>query len=180
MPLLAHPFLFLRHGRTAANAEDRVCGASDVPLDAIGRAQAAAEAEHLRAAALGSIWTSPLSRALLTAQIVAAATGAPVHVMENLSERDWGAWEGGPRAALIRDAVPPGGEGPDAFASRTIAALARIDGPWPVLIVAHSGTARVLHAHLSAAPFRRLANGELVEWRRDAVWRCHTTFVAAG
>ena len=171
------PFLFLRHGRTALNAEDRVCGATDVPLDAVGRAQAREAAAHLAGTSIGSIWTSPLARARATAEAVAAATGAPLRVLPWLAERDWGAWEGGPRAALRRDATPLGGEGPDAFRHRTRAALAEITGPGPVLVVAHSGTARVLHAWLSPKPFVRLGNCEVVEWRRDVAWTCHRRFV---
>ena len=158
---------------------DLVCGATDVPLDPTGLMQAEAVAERLRAAPPGSIWTSPLSRAHETARIVAAATGAPLTIVPNLGERDWGDWEGGPRAVLVRDAIPPGGEGPEAFAVRTLAALATIDGQSPMLVVAHSGTARVLNAHLGAVPFRRLGNAELVEWRKeDRRWRCHTIFVS--
>lgn len=174
-PLLAGPFLFLRHGRTAWNAAGRVCGATDVPLDAEGRAQAARAAGHLRARPPGAIWTSALARARATAAIVADATGVAPRILPGLGERDWGAWEGGPRAALDRDAVPPGGEGPEAFRARVLATLTGIGGPAPILIVAHSGTARVIHAHLTRAPFTRLANGQLVEWRPEpSGWRCHT------
>ena len=174
-PLASGRFLFLRHGRTAANAADLVCGATDLPLDAMGRAQAARAAERLRDDPPGAIWTSALSRARATAEAVAATTGLRPRLHAGLGERDWGAWEGGPRAALVRDAVPPGGEGPAAFRDRVLAALEAIDGPPPILIVAHSGTARVIHARLLATPFARLANGELVEWRRDRTgWTCHT------
>lgn len=175
MPLLDGPFLFLRHGQTAQNAAGLVCGATDVPLDDTGRAQAARAAEHLRARPPGSIWTSTLARARSTADIVGAATGLVPQVLAGLAERNWGAWEGGPRDALDRDAVPPGGEGPEAFRDRVLVALAQIDGPATPLIVAHSGTARVIHAHLTGASFTRLQNGQLVDWRRDeARWHCHT------
>lgn len=178
MPLLSGPFLFLRHGRTAANATDIVCGVTDLPLDEIGHTQASRAADHLRPNPPRSIWTSGLSRARVTAGIVADATGAALHVLSDLGERNWGAWEGGPRDALVREATPPGGEGPEAFRDRVLAALAKIDGPGPVLIVAHSGTARVIHACLTDAPFARLGNGQLVKWRLEAEgWRCHTRFV---
>ena len=173
------PFLFLRHGRTALNAEDRVCGATDVPLDAVGRAQAREAAAHLARMSIGSIWTSPLARARATAEAVAAATGAPLHVLPGLAERDWGVWEGGPRAALRRAMPPrPMARGQPRSSHRTRTALTR-DRPAPVLVlvVAHSGTARVLHAWLSPKPFVRLGNCEVVEWRRDVAWTCHRRFV---
>lgn len=179
MALLSGPFLFLRHGQTKANATDTVCGMTDEPLDATGHAQARHAADHLRANPPRSIWTSDLLRARVTAEIVADATSAALHVLPGLGERDWGAWEGGPRTALVRDAVPPGGgEGPEAFHERVLTALARIAGPGRILIVAHSGTARMIHAHLTDTPFARLGNCQLLEWR-DGVegWRCHTRFV---
>lgn len=174
IPLLSQPFLFLRHGRTAANAANRIGGATDDPLDPTGLAQAEAAARLLAGRPLAAIWHSPLARAAQTAAAVARVTGAPLVPLPGLAERNWGAWEGRDRAILIRDATPPGGEGPQAFRARIRGALAGIVPPLPVLIVAHSGTAREIHAALTDAPFRRLGNAEAVEWRqdRDCRWIC--------
>ncbi|SDW60339.1 histidine phosphatase family protein [Celeribacter indicus] len=174
IPLLSHPFLFLRHGQTAANAANRIGGTTDDPLDRTGLAQAEAAARLLADRPLGAIWHSPLVRARQTALAVARVTGAPMRSLPGLAERNWGVWEGQDRAVLIREATPPGGEGPEAFRARIRAALAEITAPFPVLIVAHSGTARELHAVLTDVPFRRLGNAEAVEWRqdRDCHWIC--------
>lgn len=168
--LLQQPFLFLRHGETDANVADRISGATDDPLNARGRAQAAAAARLLAGRGIAAIWHSPLTRAADTARAVAGATGAPLIPLPGLAERNWGIWEGQPRSALIREATPEGGEGPEEFAARIRAALAAITGPFPVLIVGHSGTAREIHAFLSTAPFLRPANAAPIEWRHDG---CH-------
>lgn len=174
IPLLSQPFLFLRHGQTAANAADRIGGATDDPLDATGLRQAEAAARLLAGRPLVAIWHSPLLRAAQTAAAVARTTGAPLIPLPGLAERNWGAWEGQDRSVLIREATPPGGEGPEAFRARIRAALAAIAAPFPVLIVAHSGTAREIHALLTDAPFVRPGNAEAVEWRPggDCHWTC--------
>ena len=172
---LPSPLLFLRHGRTARNAVDRVCGATDVPLDAVGRRQAA-EAAFLAGVPLRDLDLRPRPRALHgggggRGQRRAAARAG------GIGGARLGRVGGRPaHLTLVRDATPPGGEGPDAFADRTRAALATIPGPGPVLVVAHSGTARVIRALLSGGPFERLDNCALLEWRLDGVWSCHTRF----
>ena len=172
IPLLRQPFLFLRHGQTGSNAAGTIGGATDLPLTDTGRAQAEAAAQVLRDVPLASIWTSPLLRARETAEVVARARDLPVNVLADLQERNWGIWEGQPRSILIRDATPEGGEGPETFRDRIRAAMAAITGPFPALIVAHSGTAREIHAALSDAPFRRPVNGEVSEWEgTDGTWR---------
>jgi broad specificity phosphatase PhoE len=70
--------VLLRHGRTAWNAEGRAQGHIDVPLDAIGRAQAAAVAPVIAALAPSYVWSSDLARAAETAEVVAAACGLPI------------------------------------------------------------------------------------------------------
>lgn len=174
IPLLAQPFLFMRHGQTDANAAGTIAGWTDCPLNDHGRAQARAAAALLRAEPIAAIWHSPLSRAAETAAIVADALGAPLHALDGLAERNWGAWEGQPRDTLIRDATPPDGEGPGTFRTRTRAALAAITGPFPVLIVAHSGTAREIHALIGTGPHRRAENACPVRWQpgTDCHWTC--------
>lgn len=166
--LLEQPFYFLRHGETPANVADLISGATDDPLTENGLAQAEAAAEILSSHPIAAIWHSPLTRARLTAEAVARRSGAPLIALPGLAERNWGVWEGGPRSQLIRDAKPEGGEGPDEFATRIRTALAAITGPFPVLIVGHSGTAREIHAYLSEAPFTRPGNARPILWHRDA------------
>jgi len=168
IPLLRQPFLFLRHGQTGSNAAGTIGGATDLPLTGTGLEQADAAALVLRDVAVASIWCSPLRRAQETAAVIARGKGLAVHLLPDLQERNWGAWEGQPRSVLIRDATPDGGEGPDTFRDRIRSAMAAVIGPFPALIVAHSGTAREIHAALSAAPFRRPTNGEVSRWEMTA------------
>jgi probable phosphoglycerate mutase len=151
LPLLQIPFYFLRHGETETNRTGLVAGASDVALNATGWRQARAAAELLRQRNIVAIYSSPLQRAHDTAQCVAVALGLPLTVIVELAERNWGVFEGRPRAMRMRDATPPGGEGPEEFAQRTLAGLAKIPAAPLPLIVAHSGTFRVLSRYLGIA-----------------------------
>ena len=67
--------VLLRHGRTDWNHTGRAQGHADVPLDAVGVAQAEAVAPVLAALQPVALWTSDLARARQTAACVAAATG---------------------------------------------------------------------------------------------------------
>lgn len=167
IPLFQTDFLFLRHGRTVLNAADLIAGATDVPLDAVGRDQAEEAARALSSETVASIWVSPLLRARQTALAVAIRRGLQMRVRPQLAERHWGAWEGLPRASLIREETPPEGESPEDFHCRVLDGLTQIAGPFPVLIVAHSGVARILSSTLCPDQNgRRLENGEAVRWRR--------------
>lgn len=143
-PLLAAPFCFLRHGETENNRLGLVAGASDVPLNATGLAQARAAAQRFAGSNVDAIWCSPLQRARDTARCVAEVLGLDLIIIPELSERNWGELEGKPRELRVRGTTPPGGESPDAFQARTIAGFARVKPSRLPLIVAHSGTFRVL------------------------------------
>jgi len=167
-------FWFLRHGETIANAAGRIAGSLDTPLTDLGWEQARRAADSLLGHGIAAIWTSPLRRARDTALVVADRLALPVQQVPDLAERHWGAWEGLDRAVLLRSATPPGGEGPQDFADRVWRGLQAISPPHPVLIVAHSGVARVLRARLlggddaagqvgNAIPLRFVRQGQ--EWR---------------
>jgi broad specificity phosphatase PhoE len=144
MALFRGPFYFLRHGQTETNRLGLIAGMRDVELNATGRREALAAAEALRERGIGAIYSSPLGRARHTAQCVADALGLPVTLIAELAERNWGELEGRPRELRRLEATPPGGEGPQEFARRTLAGLQKIPGEPLPLIVAHSGTYRVL------------------------------------
>lgn len=86
--------LLIRHARTAWNAERRVQGRTDTPLDKTGRAQAQALAGALRGRPFAAVYTSPLSRAVDTARQIAADAGVPLQEDKRLVEYDFGTWEG--------------------------------------------------------------------------------------
>lgn len=89
-----------RHGQTDYNLEGRIQGRVDIPLNDIGRDQAASAAPDLVALNPAAIFSSPLERARQTAEVLASAIGLGVHVDNRLAERSFGRWEGLSRAQI--------------------------------------------------------------------------------
>jgi len=143
-PLFQTAFWFLRHGETEPNRLGLVTGTTDVALNDTGWRQAHAAAASLAGHGIGAIYSSPLRRARETAGCVADALGLPFSIVPELAERHWGELEGRPRGLRVREATPPGGEGLQVFAERTLRGLMQISAAPTPLIVAHSGTFRVL------------------------------------
>ena len=88
--------LLIRHGETVWNAEWRFTTHSDVPLSDVGLEQAAAAAAALAATGIDRIYSSPLQRARVTAETIAARQpGRPMVVADDrLIEIDAGPFEG--------------------------------------------------------------------------------------
>jgi probable phosphoglycerate mutase len=170
MPARGEPTLtlLLRHGQTPMSAQKRYAGRSDVPLTDVGVQQAAAAAKRLASAGLDAIVTSPLLRAVQTAEEVAATTGAPVVTDEGFRETDFGAWEGltfaevrerwpAEMTAWLADpaVAPPGGESFAEVSKRVTAALHRVLAArerQTVLIVSHVTPIKMLIAEALLAP----------------------------
>jgi broad specificity phosphatase PhoE len=146
--LLRAPFFFLRHGETEPNRLGLATGMTDVPLNDAGRRQAEAAARALAGRGVNAIFSSPLRRARDTAEYVAQQLGLPISIVDDIAERNWGEFEGQPKELRVWGAQPRGGEGLDEFTQRTLRGLARIPGGGRTLVVAHSGTFRVLCASL--------------------------------
>lgn len=84
-----------RHGETDWNRAGRWQGATDIPLNDLGRAQARALAERLRALGVTRVHASDLSRAHETATIVAAELGVAFgETSARFRERSFGVFEG--------------------------------------------------------------------------------------
>ena len=170
MPAQGEPTItvLLRHGQTPMSVQKRYAGRSDVPLTDLGVRQAVAAAKRLASAGLDVIVTSPLRRAVQTAEEVAAATGAPVLSDEGFRETDFGAWEGltfaevrerwpAEMAAWLADpaVAPPGGESFTEVSERVTAALHRVLAArdrQAVLIVSHVTPIKMLVAQALLAP----------------------------
>jgi 2,3-bisphosphoglycerate-dependent phosphoglycerate mutase len=86
--------LLIRHGETAWNAEKRLQGHLDIPLNVEGERQAAALGAALAGEPLDAIFSSDLQRALQTALAVAAPRGMQIVIDKGLRERCFGAFEG--------------------------------------------------------------------------------------
>ncbi|MGP7961237.1 histidine phosphatase family protein [Sanguibacter sp. A247] len=102
----AGTILLLRHGRTAYNAEGRLQGQVDIPLDDVGRWQAGQGAAALAAThRVTRIVASDLVRAADTAAVLGEAAGVPVTLDARVRERGFGPWEG-LTAAEMREGWP--------------------------------------------------------------------------
>ena len=88
--------ILVRHGQTEWNAgEERFRGSMDVPLDQTGLAQA--EAAALRIAGewkIAAVYSSPLQRAMKTAEIIARPHGLAPVPCPGLADMDYGEWQG--------------------------------------------------------------------------------------
>lgn len=91
-----------RHGQTDWNADGRIQGHLDIPLNDRGREQARALIEPLRALGIQAILSSDLSRALETAMIVASALRIPVTQDQGIREVHLGKLQGLDREEIQR------------------------------------------------------------------------------
>jgi broad specificity phosphatase PhoE len=86
--------LLARHGETDWNREGRFQGHADPPLNETGRAQAAELSATLAREEIVAVYSSPLRRAMETAEVIAAAHGLEPIAVAALREVDVGSWEG--------------------------------------------------------------------------------------
>ena len=134
--------LFVRHGRTTANAGGLLAGRTPgVHLDEVGRQQALRAAERIAAVPVVAVVSSPLDRCRQTASAVIDAQQGPLDspLDEAITECDYGDWQGRSLADLAREplwsvvqsqpsaVVFPGGEPMATMQSRAVAAIRRRD-----------------------------------------------------
>ena len=86
-----------RHGQTVWNAQNKVCGITDVELTEIGIEQAKRLADTVQNYNIDIILSSPLKRAVETSKIVAGKNNIPLQIEELLIEQDYGIYEGADR-----------------------------------------------------------------------------------
>ncbi len=143
----------LRHGETPLSTERRFSGVAEVSLSERGQAQASAAAARVAGLGVDVIVSSPLTRAMQTASVVARKAGLDVAVDDGLRETDWGQWEGLTFAEVQQrwgrelqewlaepDVAPPGGESFTATARRVRQARDRLVASYggaSVLVVSH-------------------------------------------
>lgn len=151
----------VRHGATQQTAEDRFSGAVGVDLSDEGRRQATCLGERLRGEGISGVFTSPLSRSVETARIIAGVCGVTPIVRDELREISHGPWEGLTRldveerfpedyAAWETDPftfAPHGAESGVAVLARALPLIREIvtrhDGQ-RVLVVSHKATIRLV------------------------------------
>ena len=188
VPTAAGRLLLIRHAQTDDNAQQLICGWTDSCLSERGRQQIARLAAHVAAGyPIERLYASPLQRAWLTAEAIAAATNVtPIPVAE-LREINFGAAEGlsvdefeqrypalysvwGDPAA---DLLWPDGESRAEFWRRAVAALAPIEAESRtrcVAVVSHGG---IITTYLAA----RFGGGPAA-WGDFRVRNCSITEVS--
>ena len=159
--------LLVRHGATNATAEDRFSGSSGAELSDQGRWQAARLGERLAPQNIAAVYSSPLSRALDTARIVAGHCGLEPVVHDGLREIGHGHWEDMKREEVEREFgaeyaaweadpftfAPAGGESGVAVLARALPLVREIVTAHPdrqVLVVSHKATLRLVLSSLLA------------------------------
>jgi probable phosphoglycerate mutase len=169
--MTAARIILWRHGRTEWNVVDRFQGQADIPLDAVGRAQAFAAAEVLAAYRPVGLYSSDLTRCYQTAEVLAERTGLEIITDKRLREINVGSWEG-LLGAEIRAADPelarrlwagedvrrsPTGESPSEVAERMLEPLTEIAESAAdhstVVIVTHGLSGRVGACRFVGLPF---------------------------
>jgi probable phosphoglycerate mutase len=159
----------VRHGETAWNAEHRVQGQLDVPLNAVGRAQALAASKVLAREKFDAIYSSDLSRAQQTAQPTAGLLSMALLLDKDLRERHYGIFERLTYAEVkVRypedyarfEAHDPEfafrtGESLNDFAARSIAVISRIAKQHQnqsILVFTHGGVLDQFYRHVTGTP----------------------------
>lgn len=160
----------VRHGQTAWNEAGRLQGSSDIPLDATGREQAAKGGAELAGRRWDVLVSSPLDRAVESAQIIGHRIGLePVKSIAGLRERDYGPLEGQYLYGLSEpeyNRLHAGAEPEDEVAERGLEALRHVLDDYPeqrIIVVAHGTLIRLTMSALLGQPHPRLANCEVVD-----------------
>ena len=161
----------MRHGETAWNAENRILGSTDMPLNEKGRAQAREAAEKMKDIRFDVIFTSCLSRSMETGLAVAAFQDCPVIHEPCLNEHDFGEFEGKDRGSEFYQSEKrkcfkryPGGESFLDVAARVYPFIRNLlSDPdmqdKTVLVTSHGGICRVITSY-----FRDMENEEFVSF----------------
>jgi len=184
-----HRIIFVRHGETSYNAEGRLQGQRDIPLDRKGREQASAVGRALRDRladelarldAVGAFYASPLVRARQTIELARAATGLEpqrYRLSSTLKELTFGDWEGltwpevearDPAGAEAREAdkwnfAPPRGESYAMLVERLRPWLAAREAD--CFVASHGGVARAMMFILAGVGAEEAASANIWQGR---------------
>jgi probable phosphoglycerate mutase len=154
-------FVFIRHGETDWNRQQRFQGQIDVPLNTMGQAQAARLGERLSAERPDVLLSSDLGRALQTAAPLASAWALPARLQPALREQNFGVLEGLDVPTIKQrhpdlwalwlehraDFTLPGGESLRQFHARVLGAVRELAAQQPgqtLAVVTHGGVLDML------------------------------------
>jgi broad specificity phosphatase PhoE len=164
----------VRHGETDWNRQRRIQGLTDIALNDAGREQARATGRRLATRTWDGVYTSPLSRAFETAEIIAAELGLPEPTpVDALVERNYGDAEGLDFAQVDRRwperGDVPGQETREEVVARVLPALRSLAAEHAgesLVVVSHGGAIRaVLTAVQPDASHGMITNGSIHSFR---------------
>ncbi len=156
----------VRHGQTDSNVRNTYLGHTDIELNGVGLKQAEKLAKKLAAVKFDALYTSPLTRAVQTAEAIANEQGGPVMTMNyGIIERDFGIWDNLTYDEIVKkspeeskqwlenwvDYVIPDGESANQVHERVGKTIDKIIAQNPdkkIAVVTHLGVIRHMIAHL--------------------------------
>ena len=158
-------FIAVRHGETDANLNGVLQGQSDTLLNELGLKQAKSVAERLKSEHIDLVYSSDLSRALRTAELIAEPHRQQVMKLHALREWNLGALQGGKWAELrvkypevmnaFRDEIDeiqvPDGESRSVFYQRVADCLDEMSERFAgkrILLVTHGGVLKAIFHHI--------------------------------
>lgn len=159
-------FYFLRHGQTDFNKNNLWTGSSDIPLNVEGRREIYSSlSTHLDTLHIKFIFSSPLLRAIQSAEIANEMLWAKLAIVEGFAERSFGAFEGTPKTESSRKMLDHSDsvEKKPIFLERIHAAILSVPLDYNVLIVSHSGVFKGLRELGFIAKKDTINNGEIVK-----------------
>lgn len=176
--------MVVRHGESEGNVQGVTQGWLDSPLSERGRLHAAAAAERLGVLGVAAVYSSDLSRASETAEIIASTLGLPVEQRADLREQCFGERQGmtwaravkrwGPRLRVGSGLIPGEESFPDfrARVAREFDLLAERHREDTAIVVTHGGTVRMIVGHVLGLPPEvypdfHVGNGSITEFATD-------------
>ena len=162
---------FLRHGQTDNNREGRMQGRVDIPLNETGRAQARCAAQRLKSISFDAVYSSPLRRAVETAQIVTGLPTQEINIEPRAIELGFGIWDNRLHAELEKETeqfdilwdetdkyVPPQGAEPlEDLMTRVHAMLQELAARHAggrILVTTHGGVQQAVFTIVERRPLR--------------------------
>ena len=156
--------ILVRHGQTVDNVAGIAQGWNDSALSDAGQEQVRRLAERVAELQPTALYSSPLGRALATAEAISARTGLPITPLDDLREMSYGGWEGRSFLDVRREdeqiyqrwindeeASCPNGESHADVRRRLERALGQINSDRPV-IVTHGTAIRIAVTALLGVP----------------------------
>ena len=161
---MSRQLILVRHGQTVHNVAGIAQGWNDSELSDVGREQVAHAAEKLAAMQPTALYSSPLGRAISTAEAIAKATGLEIVTLDDLREMNYGGWEGRSFLDVRREDEAtyqrwiadeecpcPGGESHADVRRRIERAIETIDSERPI-VVTHGTAIRIAATALLQLP----------------------------